>query len=77
MKITVKKTKTMTNANEIVQISVGNNELEQTNCFVCLGGKFIKNTGCTDDPVDLKTRVMVKLTRTWKANRSILWLGCV
>lgn len=35
MKITAKKkTKTMTNANETVQISVGNNELEQENCFV-------------------------------------------
>lgn len=55
MKITAKKkTKTMTNANETVQISVGNNELEQGNCFVCLRGKFAEDAGCTeDDPVDL------------------------
>lgn len=43
MKITAKKkTKTMTNANETVQISVGNNELEQGNCFVCLRGNSLK-----------------------------------
>ena len=69
MTINAEKTKVMTSAEDIIEISIGKKKLEQVDFFLYLGSKVTNDADCTEE-VKLRLvmgmAVMTKLTKMWK-----------